>query len=517
MAGVPADYGLPADHFPRFRSRQEETALDIAWDDRRFPMLSAPPGVGKSAIYVVAAQASGARMLAVTVTKGLQDQLMRDFGPMGMKSIKGKANYKCPHHRDCETGTEEGCPLTRVNREKTDPHEWCTYIRAKEAATEAQLVVTNYAYWMTTGRYEPGAIGDFDMVVLDEGHQAPWKLAEFCTVEVERKAAATVGIPVPEKGEIEGFAGWHEWARGVVKAIADKEIVKPIPKAEERLFAQLAFDIKQFANYPCGVKWVIEDNGKEVKFSPVWADPWAESLLFRGAKKVVLSSATLSPMIRRYLGIAEEQSRWVDMPSPFPANRRPFYIVRSGLRIDHTMSVDQFRVIVNMCDDVIANRADRKGLVHSLSYSRAKLIEKLSRHNNGTLLVHSARDTAKAFSQFRRSEAPCVLVTPVAEEGVDLPHDDCRFQIVIKVPFRDFRSPVMAARKKEDRNFPNYLAAMALMQMYGRSTRAGEDWSETLIFDDHFRWFWSKIEWPKSFKDAWRWVDAIPPPLNTAG
>jgi Rad3-related DNA helicase len=100
--------------------------------------------------------------------------------------------------------------------------------------------------------------------------------------------------------------------------------------------------------------------------------------------------------------------------------------------------------------------------------------------------------------------------------GVDFPYDQCRYQIIAKVPFPDTRNKVMAARTKEDPTYAHYIAMQTLVQMSGRGMRAADDACETIIVDDHAKWFIPKwrIFAPRWFMESFMSVNMVPRPIK---
>ena len=116
------------------------------------------------------------------------------------------------------------------------------------------------------------------------------------------------------------------------------------------------------------------------------------------------------------------------------------------------------------------------------------------------MLSHGSDDTASAVQRFKNAEPGTVLVSPSMTSGYDFPNDECRFIGIGKVPFPDMRSPVMQARKEDDKDWPMHLAMQSLVQTGGRGTRNTRDWCEVLIFDDSWKWFYRKY---KGFAPVW--------------
>jgi len=802
MTLTPPDLGFNAALFPEYRAHQLDIAMALT-EHKRFSLLSAPTGAGKSLIYLTAAKLLGARTLILTGTKGLQEQLMSDFSDAGMVDIRGQSNYRCValdrSLRDfgkrgggCDEGPCHAGVYCALRHEGG-----CHYYDAQDAARHAQIVVTNYAYWMTLGRYsDPHAIGEFDLLVLDEAHTAPDHLSSFCAVSFDsEKVNALLGLRLPAVSE--GLPVWVDWARSslTVAIRRTKEAQDDIKKAQGSARGLAVHRVLSLTDIARGLErlagagrwlnadaatrdahmpgadtdWVAEafktKHSSGIRFTPVWAHAYAEPVIFRGIPKIVLVSATLTRDVGKYLGIAPEEMDYREVRSSFDPRRRPLIYVPT-VRVDRSMNEGAKRLWMNRIDKVISTRLDRKGIIHTrciaphhrvltanLEWVRAdsvtrgqrlaafdesapagsgfarqwrtaevedvqvgvrpcvelflddgrvitcsadhlwltnngllprwtradrlmtgakasshltqvvetwevdrtwlggyvaglydgegcfqprrargdgrysavgvafsqkpgsvldraceslvemgfmprysgatsssaaslhiggglsevvrflgsvrpqRLLEKFSfdgtgklkplrrvrvveRRSIGMYPVVSIRTTARTMiveglashnsyerareivarskwadymmthdtyslrdvvAAFKDAEPPAILVSPSVEEGFDFPLDECRYQILAKVPFIDGRSPVIKARMQSDKGYGNHIAAMALIQQVGRGVRSSRDFSESFIFDDHFLWFRRQASFPKWFKDSWRILDTVPP------
>jgi Rad3-related DNA helicase len=82
-----------------------------------------------------------------------------------------------------------------------------------------------------------------------------------------------------------------------------------------------------------------------------------------------------------------------------------------------------------------------------------------------------------------------VLLSPSLREGVDLPDDFLRFQILTKMPYGDLGDPWTAARRERDPRWYAIETAKALVQTYGRSCRHRDDFGTTYVLDAQFARF----------------------------
>ena len=122
-----------------------------------------------------------------------------------------------------------------------------------------------------------------------------------------------------------------------------------------------------------------------------------------------------------------------------------------------------------------------------------------------------------AVEAWRRSPPLSVLVTPAAQRGFDFAGDDCRFLIILKVPFGDSRDPVTKARSAADAEYPLHGVAQTLVQAAGRVIRSPTDWAEIFLIDDQFVWLLPKIRpfLPLFFTQRLQsYSDTIPQPIH---
>jgi len=269
------------------------------------------------------------------------------------------------------------------------------------------------------------------------------------------------------------------------------------------------------------LEWVLDSEGHTAKFAPMRVSKYGETL-FRNIKHVLLMSATMTRKTTQLLGIPPDQLSFWECPSRFPVSRRPIISVNTSpaVRVNIHMDDDDKLFWMRRIDRLIDARRDLlwKGIIHTVSYQRMKDLVSKSDHKD-IMIVHDAGGTKDAIRDFKRSRGPRILVSPSIVTGYDFPHDECRYQIIGKVPIPDMRSPIMQVRKDFDKEYAGYLAMIKLVQACGRGMRGPDDWCETFIVDDVFGDYflkYNKKHAPRWFLDAVEFVDAFPEPLLVA-
>jgi Rad3-related DNA helicase len=517
----PVEFGLPV-KFTDWRQSQFEVVNWIVDTPSRFVMVCAPTGAGKSLMYMAAALLSGKRTVCLTSTKGLQDQLNRDFDTISA-DIRGMQNYRCdmaahfgfPNHTKvadapCQSGAR--CSMMGGG---------CGYFDQYRRAQKADIVVTNYQCWMhdqlkkQTLKFEKPV----DMLVLDEAHDAVSELSSFLATEMERKECLSLGIDWPLSGYSQGE--WQDWAKYWKSKLEDRreELEEKVRDGggsgagmsilhEIRETKKLERKLDRVAGMQDD--WVIEeserhgDTMKAVKFDPLWPRHYREQL-FRGVPKVVLVSATVRPKTAELLGIPESELAFTEYKSSFPIPNRPVIHVPT-VRMNYKNEADDDVMMwwLRKMDLLIAAREDRKGVIHTVSYKRARFLLDNSQHAH-RMIVHGSDNRAEAIERFRKAGPGMVLVSPSVDTGYDFKYSEAEYQIIGKLPFPDTRGAVMKARTGEDRDYGMYLTAQILQQMTGRVCRAEDDRGETLVVDDNISWFVYRY---KHFLNRW-WVDSF--------
>jgi ATP-dependent DNA helicase DinG len=245
-------------------------------------------------------------------------------------------------------------------------------------------------------------------------------------------------------------------------------------------------------------EWVVRypvEAGATFELVPLEVTAQARELLTDCAELVVLSSAYLGPaaVVAESMGLAPDAVRGISVPSPFPLEQRPIVYRPVGV-LSRARQAAQEPALFGEIAAILGAHPRDKGLLHVASYAVARrLVAELARtapaEARRLIYVESADAKARALEQHRAATSPTVLVSPSLREGVDLPDDFLRFQIVTKMPYGDLGDPWTAARQARDPRWYALETAKALVQAYGRSCRHVEDFGVTYILDGQFARF----------------------------
>lgn len=496
---VPQSPSLISSHIPpsyaEWRDSQPEALHSALSSDRRFTFLSMPTGLGKSLVYICAALSRPGRACVLTSHKPLQDQLRRDFE--FLHDMRGQNAYRCEieptrsvDRAPCHAGVR--CDLKEGGCKYFDDLRW---FRGK-----APYAVTNYHLWMSLNKYMEGA-GHWDLLIMDEGHEALDNLLEFLAIEIP-KGLIRKHFREEVNNHGHDISRWKAWASVIgsrlkrrISSIAGQGVAISPKRIDE------IHDLKKIArcldeiNIMSG-EWRAEDKGSVLRLDPVMPDyKTVDNVLFGSVPRVIITSATLSRADVKNLRIDDGQWDYYEYPSPFPVENRRVQPVRACKISYKTPEEDMVDYWIPKIDDIIQERRDRKGIVHTVSHKNSEIIRANTRHNGfiywnqpGGIRVE------KVIDAYRNAKPPAVLVSPSVSQGYDFPMDDCEYQIIAKLPFPSLSSPVTRARADTDEDYIHYLTMKKLVQMVGRGVRSVDDVCETFIVDDNFEWWWKRYK-----------------------
>ena len=514
--------GIPKYNF--WYAGQEKAFREIInWyhDLERFLGVAAPTGAGKSLLALLAAKMTGARTIILTATKGLQNQYVRDASLIGGVNVMGQNNFPCTLVRGLQADEgpcHEGipCPIKQSGD--------CPYQRQLQKAVASNIVITNYAYYLAQTNFSTG-IGDIDLLIADEGNQAFSAVESYLTIFLSKLDIGPMGLTFPSA--VDKWGVWQTWAEyslptasAFVSQIEGdmktrRASGQPVPSAMShsyRVAKSIAARLERLSLV--GEDWVIQQTRYGFRFVPKWVSEYSDSL-FHSVPKVMLMSAILSHKTADSLGVPPAPDRkWVEVGSYFPPRNTPIWHIPTA-RISYRTDDFGSTVWAARIDQIISRRIDRKGIVFTVSYDRARMLMSRSRYR-GIMITHSTGDVIQVVDKFKSMKPPAVLISPTVTTGWDFSGESCSYIIVGKIPYPDTKDLVIVARRKDDKDWPSFLAMETLIQESGRGSRSSDDKCEILICDDNWIWFYHKYGHyaPQWFKERVRGsLQSVPNPL----
>jgi ATP-dependent DNA helicase DinG len=528
-------------HFPvGARPRPEQARLLSALGDAlaeledeprgpRVLLIEAPPGVGKSHVAMTLARWSGDAYL-LTSQKLLQDQYEREFGTE-LALVKGRDNYTCERYHGAPVPTSRG-----MCRRPGGPACACPYARAKQTALNAPIFCTNIAYFATLRHWHAEQLRRRRLLIVDEAHNLESQLVGVFTVRFSHEEMRDwFGSPLPRLpladqyrallvGHVEQLEAQRLQIERRLEALrppgqpAELFLEMPPTREEQDLLerrdqlesaqARVTFfldagDREWIVRYP-------DHAAAELALVPLTVAGMARELFSTCAEVTVLSSAYLGhrAVLAEYFGLDEGDVRVFATPSPFAREQRTI-VYRPVGALSHATRARLEPALFAEVATILAAHPHDKGLIHVPSYEAGRrlvgdLATRAPREARRLLWIDSAAGKTGALQLHRASRLPTVLVSPSLREGVDLPDDFLRFQVLTKLPYPDLGDPWTSARRERDPRWYAVETAKALLQAYGRSCRHAEDHGVTYVLDAQFMRFLQhyRVLLPEWFLDA---------------
>ncbi|MDP2665399.1 MAG: ATP-dependent DNA helicase [bacterium] len=548
----PTSFGLP---FTEFRPQQIDALNRILNTQKRFVIIQAPTGVGKTLIAAMIQRVVRESIVYTCQTKQLQDQAVRDFGytsdgRLFGATLKGKNSYPTLlYPGDWPNISPEICTAKKKGShckwccscgKTVDPASTectvykCPYTVAKMFATVAPFKILNLSMFLSLLNFTNffGNPDDDNSVlpwlVCDEADELEHGLMAFIELRIGKTWAKKLEIEEPEFKTVE--RAWIEWVRSRALPAAQKLLSELRNGDREWMSREELLDMswleriipkmKDFLSY---VDPEPDENGnkkpdkwvwlsEEMVFKPVYIDKYAGDYLWNKVGRVVMMTATvISPdQLCHDLGIKREDAEFIDLPSDFPPVRRPVYY-RPVVSVTHKDKDEAMPKLVFGMDQVLAIHKNDRVLVHSVSYHMTRYIAENSAHSDRMITFSGANGRIEAIERFKSIEGS-ILVAPALERGVNLPDDLCRGIIVPKVPWPNKKDPQVSARLYGNKYFGEmwYVTQTirSIVQMTGRGMRHRDDWCQSYILDEQFAGLWKK-HW-RLFPAWWREALILP-------
>ncbi|MDP3624700.1 MAG: ATP-dependent DNA helicase [Methanobacteriaceae archaeon] len=519
--------------FPDPREGQLDIISDIknAIDEGfRYIVLEAGTGTGKSAIATTLARIYEPAYI-LTMTKQLQNQYAYEFD---FGQVKGRGNFSCKTddlESGCDIGTCQTTPSSKkfhcrygVSKSPTigaieafedsfgnpvffQSADHCHYWDQKADAVNSDITLMNYDYALLELNYV-GHFGARDLMILDEAHNIEDKLMRRLEVIVSnQRLEKDIKKVIPPK--MATFTDPNDWILQVefLRDSYQDINVKDMPKNKadriNHTVSRLGDLAENLEKEP--KNWVVDPNQGGVSFKPLRVHHYAEENLFKHAKTCIFMSATIlsHQMFCKWLGLDPREVYFVKVDSPFPASKRPIEFKLAGKmsknRIKRT-APDTLPIL----NKILKRHQHDKGLIHTHNYQCQNYI--MQKIPNSRLTAHNSMNRERVLKQFENSLSPLVLVSPSMSEGVDLPYDKCRFQVIYKVPFPYLGDRQVNMRRKRDQKWYAYKTVMTLMQAYGRGMRAQDDECYTYVLDENIKMLFKSPLYrslvPEFFKEA---------------
>jgi Rad3-related DNA helicase len=445
--------------------------------------------------------------------------------------IKGAGNYDCEALTTPEEDARaDSCAwFTMVQNSSEFQHildskcARCEYLETKKRKNHVRHLTTNYSYYFIDRLYT-GKFEDRDLIVWDEAHLINDLFSEHNAIHFSKKIMQRTAQDIADTVQITDM----EIAK-IIKQIAtdcgikDKiddtnyrayltALQKVYIYAKERgsILAEKALRAGQMQRYTKLTRFVREYEGKgckiddlfkyeyehvfeykedeqSVSVKPVFVGTMMEAL--EGASHNLFMSATVNEtFMTKTLHLDKATTKFIKLPPTFPPeNKEVVFLDPLALNFQSMKDPATIKKLRSNVRKIVEHHVENeeRGIILTPSFKltveivdEIKSIKgyKLFEHKQGEKLEH-------ILNAFKAYKGMAILISPSMFEGIDLPGDLSRFQVLVKAPFPSLADKRMKFILDRHPDIYNIITIMKMVQGAGRSVRSEDDHAITYILD----------------------------------
>lgn len=175
------------------------------------------------------------------------------------------------------------------------------------------------------------------------------------------------------------------------------------------------------------------------------------------------------------------------VPSTFDFNESPVWFLNK-FKMSFKEKEISFKHLKNIIYSICSTKfKSQKGMIQTGSYAFAKqLYDNAPIEIKSRMLVYNGSREKNTMIQIHQMSSDTILVGPTLNEGVDLPGNECRFIIILKVPYPSLADKLVKEKIKLFPLWYNSSTSNEIIQGIGRGVRYDGDWCVTYILDACF-------------------------------
>lgn len=458
------------------------------WDTTKVFVLNAPVGSGKSAIARAIQKKVGGYI--ITPSNLLVDQYLKEF-PM-VNHLIGKSHYQCKMGMSCKDWTDVLQQPACTN---------CVYKanRDKAIANEPTFFNPISLYYIADLSAPP------KIIIVDEAHQLEGMLLELCSYTLKKSEHPFDSRCLNELYLIQFLEARLAALTKLIqqkKAVEDFRAINALSSEFEKLKFTMVGLKENAQNYAIWIsqKTIYGRPETILNVKPLFIPKQIIKRVLYG-HKILLMSGTVSPFdIEQLLG-EDVQYKYLELDSPIPKENRPVFF--DPINVPMNKDTNPV-VIVDKIEQIIKKNPGLNTIVH-VTYSMSLKI--IPYFNIPVIYNKGPADKEDALTRFKAEGG--ILIAAGMSEGIDLPGDMCRLNIIPKLFYPDISDKVVSKKMAmaAGNKWYNLESFKKLMQQVGRSTRGVNDYSKTYILDSGFAWRFKQFKdyLPKHFTESITW------------
>jgi len=471
---------------------------DAIEEGYKFIILEAVSGFGKSVIATALSNIyAEKKSYILTTTNQLANQFVQDFKDLEISKLNPRSSYKCKKNlKKCSAYLCKYSKCYHYNNSNFskdfDKPLSCNYLYGLKEKLKDSIAVCTYDYFIQENFYHSNHMKTRKLLICDEGHNLDDKISNAISLKIiPKQLRQDMGLNIRKEYQYISQNEDYFYYLLKFKKIYQKKLKRMEPGSHKYITLKKKLkDIERFMKYfdKSNENLVFErDEDKNWIFKPIKLNKMIkDALLEKGDVCIFMSSSIFDHENFAFdLGINENEIFSLIVPNIFDLSENPIKIYSEynmeGNPIETGMAKDSLKTI----KQILKEHRNEKGVIHTINHEIASYIKK--NIDNYRLITHNQYDREEKLEMFKNNKQPLVLVSPSMNEGVDLPGDLCRFQIIYKLPYLPFEDPWINKRKnifEDGKQWYRYKMLTKLIQGYGRGIRFEGDHCKTYILDN---------------------------------
>ena len=447
---------------PREGQRSTLAALEANWSSSDLFVVEAPTGSGKSHIALTVARWAQKVHKQKSMLLVPNNVLLQQY----LSENPKLATLQAKHSYECKTLTGRGLNGIYSCKESADIQgktcKDCPYTIANRRIRAVPYGLVNYWTYLAHKLYP-------EILIVDEAHNLLGMLREMAGKKLWRREYQ--------------YPDWVKDYRSVLRWVEQELEYRP---TDTKLLL-LRNDLVSGRNAFLVEKGTDLYRGHEqecLKMLPIDTSKSPPLLWPSKVKKIILLSATIGVKDIEQLGLAKRRCSWLHSASPIPAPQRPFVQRREGFDLSYAAQGKDIPDLAQALKALLFKHTGERGLIH-VTYSLMDAL-RAQLDSSPRLLWHTKENKKEKYTEFLNGPTDAVLLCAGLYEGIDLPGDLGRFQVITKVPWASLAEPAMKWLAETERDRYTWETLRLVMQAAGRVCRGPTDYGITYCLDRTF-------------------------------
>lgn len=502
--------------------------------------VEGPTGVGKSAIAFFVSEIMndrGKEGYILTSDISLQNQYADSADEFSFyrPNVKGIDNYICTENG--KVHSQGACHIKNLTSSRIRHlkcYSTCPYYCARNAAAEANTSILNYNYYLLMQNYvkrqmeEASLFRSREFVIYDEAHKildivqenyAPRINKEiFKNIENYQQSINNSTIFSTAVNFKDAVFSIFKELRLTVDKVKSLEILNQLKsklleikeinsRISEWITEQVdrqnysVFDnidlLKQskfIDDFFCKIEDYIEHiqttsidtmfvnaNESETKYNFINEHLLIKKNLLDHSNLNLFMSATLGKDFPHMLGCID--FAYLELESDFDFRKSPIFVYKD-FYVNYKNKNLMFPLMIKKLDQILDKNKSYTGIIHTASYENTNVIKRLT--ENTTRIIDYENSKEKEYVLGMLGTSNKVVMGPTLIEGIDLPDELSRLQILFKIPFPSLGDKFINYKFIKNPDWYNWATRIKIQQALGRSIRHKDDYAITYILDSNF-------------------------------